>query len=316
MNIRQLPAATGRRWVIEGFRLLRRFPIPMLALTFLYLLVLMVTTLVPLVGPFAPMLVTPTLAVGLMHAVRAADNDRMPTPQMLFAGIRDQHTRAWRPLLLLGLVNVLSTLLALSFASLADDGTLLKIATGQSTPDDPSLKESSLLLASLSFLLIYTPVQMGLWYAPLFVAWHGVAPPKAMFFSFFAVMRNKWAFVQYALAWFVAALIASLIIQLMKAMFGDAPLLISLVLSPMSLIVLTALYCSFWPTYRDAVATGPEDSLEPMPPNEAPRGAADEAPRGAADDTARERPDEAARDDTPVDPSPRSGDGDRRPPAG
>lgn len=309
MNIRQLPAAAGRRWVTEGFRLLRRFPIPMLALTFLYLLVLMVTTLVPLVGPFAPMLVTPTLAVGLMHAVRAADNGRMPTPQMLFAGIRDRNARAWRPLLLLGLVNVISTLLALSFASLADDGTLLKIATGQSTPDDPSLKESSLLLASLSFLLIYTPVQMGLWYAPLFVAWHGVAPPKAMFFSFFAVMRNKWAFVQYALAWFVAALVASLIIQLLKVLFGDAPLLISLVLSPMSLIVLTALYCSFWPTYRDAVATGPEDALEPLPQNEAPR----DGPHDGRQDGQRD----VSGDDRPADPDQRApGDGDRRPPAG
>lgn len=309
MNIRQLPAAAGRRWVTEGFRLLRRFPIPMLALTFLYLLVLMVTTLVPLVGPFAPMLVTPTLAVGLMHAVRAADNGRMPTPQMLFAGIRDRNARAWRPLLLLGLVNVISTLLALSFASLADDGTLLKIATGQSTPDDPSLKESSLLLASLSFLLIYTPVQMGLWYAPLFVAWNGVAPPKAMFFSFFAVMRNKWAFVQYALAWFVAALIASLIIQLLKVLFGDAPLLISLVLSPMSLIVLTALYCSFWPTYRDAVATGPEDALEPLPQNEAPR----DGPHDGRQDGQRD----VSGDDRPADPDQRApGDGDRRPPAG
>ena len=163
MNIRQLPAASGRRWVTEGFQLLRRFPIPMLALTFLYLLVLMVTTLLPLVGAFAPMLITPMLAVGLMHAVRAADNRRMPTPQMLFAGARDDHGRAWRPLLLLGLINVVSTLLALSFASLADDGTLLKIATGQSTPEDPSLEEASLLLASIAFLLIYTPGQIGLW---------------------------------------------------------------------------------------------------------------------------------------------------------
>ena len=36
-------------------------------------------------------------------------------------------------------------------------------------------------------------------------------------------------------------------------LIGDSPLLISLVLSPLSLVVLAALYCSFWPTYRDAV---------------------------------------------------------------
>ena len=264
MNIRQLPAAAGRRWVTEGFRLLRRFPIPMLALTFLYLLVLMVTTLVPLVGPFAPMLVTPTLAVGLMHAVRAADNGRMPTPQMLFAGIRDRNARAWRPLLLLGLVNVISTLLALSFASLADDGTLLKIATGQSTPDDPSLKESSLLLASLSFLLIYTPVQMAMWYAPVFVAWHRLQPVRALFYSLVGVWRNRSAFVVYLSGWLAVAVAVSIALQLLRPLLPGS--LMPLLLSPLSLVMLAALYCSFWPSYRDVVEDDADAGPPPLPP--------------------------------------------------
>ena len=124
MQIVQLPAAAGRRWVIDGFRLLRRQPLPLLAITFLYLLLLMVTTIVPLVGPFAPMLLTPLLAVGMMHAVRSADQGRVPSPPMLFAGIGEDGGRAWKPLLLLGMVNVFSTLASLACASLADGGTL------------------------------------------------------------------------------------------------------------------------------------------------------------------------------------------------
>ncbi len=254
MQIAQLPAAAGRRWVIDGFRLLRRQPLPLLAITFLYLLLLMVTTIVPLVGPFAPMLLTPLLAVGMMHAVRSADQGRVPSPPMLFAGIGEDGGRAWKPLLLLGMVNVFSTLASLACASLADGGTLLKIATGLSTSDDPSLQEASLLVASAVFLLLYTPVQMALWYAPLFCAWHRVAPGKAMFFSLMAVARNKGAFLQFALGWFGVALVASLLVQGLKWAFGTSPLLISLVLSPLSLVVLTGLYCSFWPTYRDAVS--------------------------------------------------------------
>lgn len=253
MQIASLPAATGRRWVLEGFRLLRRFPVPLLAMTFLYLLLLMATTILPLVGPFAPMLLTPALAVGVMHAVRAADRGTLPSPQMLVAGLRDNEGRAWRPLLALGLINVVTTLVALGAASIADGGTLLKIATGQTTSDDPALHDASLVYASLVFLVVYTPVQMGLWYAPLFVAWHGIGAGKALFFSLVAVLRNKGAFLQYALGWVIVALVASLSVQLLKLLFGDAPLLISLVLSPLSLVVLTGLYCSFWPTYRDAV---------------------------------------------------------------
>ena len=253
MHIEQLPAKTGRTWVLDGFRLLRRAPLPLLALTFIYLLVLMVATLIPLIGPFAPMMLTPALAVGVMHAVRTAEHGDLPTPQMLFAGFRASAGRAWRALLALGVINAASTLVALGLASLADGGTLLRIATGQVVSDDPSLQDSSLVFASLIFLLAYTPMQMALWFAPLFCAWHEQPPLKAMFFSLAAVMRNRWAFLQYALGWFAVALVASLAIQLLKMLLGSSPLLISLVLSPTSLVVLTALYCSFWATYRDVV---------------------------------------------------------------
>ncbi len=38
-------------------------------------------------------------------------------------------------------------------------------------------------------------------------------------------------------------------------------MLMSAILSPLSLVVLSALYCSFWPTYRDAVL-GEEEPAE------------------------------------------------------
>lgn len=253
MRIEQPPAAAGRRWVIDGFRLFRRSPLPLMAVTFVYLLVLMAATLIPLIGPFAPMLVTPALAVGVMHAVRAADRGELPTPQMLFAGLRGAQGKAWRGLLVLGAANAAATLVAFGLASVMDGGTLLRLATGQSGADDPSLQDPSLMFASLVFLIAYTPTQMALWYAPLFCAWHGHPPLKSMFFSFAAVARNRWAFLQYALGWFVVALLASLTIRVLKVLLNDSPLLISLVLSPMSLVVLTALYCSFWATYRDVV---------------------------------------------------------------
>lgn len=261
MRIERLPAARGRTWVIDGFRLLRRAPLALLALSFLYLLMLMLTTVLPLIGPFAPMLATPLLSVGLMHAVRAAGRGEHPTPQMLFAALREPARRQWRALLVLGVINATCTLVALGLASLADDGTLLRIATGQTGSDDPSLQEASLLLASLIFLAAYTPVQMALWFAPLFTAWHGVAPLKAMFFSLVAVMRNRWVFLQFALGWVGVALLASLLIQVLKALLGGSPLLISLLLSPTSLLVLTALYCSFWATYRDVVSEDPAEGM-------------------------------------------------------
>jgi len=253
MQVQKLPAKAGFGWVVDGFRLLRRRPLALLAITFLYLVALVLSTAVPLVGPFAPLLLTPLLAVGVMHAVRTADEGQNPNLNALFLGLRDDEGRAWKRLLILGLLNVVATLLALALASLSDGGTLLRIATGQVEPDEVEPGGTSLLVAALTFLAAYTPLQMGLWFAPLFVAWHGVGPAKAVFFSFFAVLRNKGAFLVYALGWFLVAIVTSLFLQIFNLVSGGSTLLFSLILSPLSLGIFAALYCSFWSSYRGVV---------------------------------------------------------------
>ncbi|MFP5406667.1 MAG: BPSS1780 family membrane protein, partial [Gammaproteobacteria bacterium] len=225
MQIHSLRAATGWRWVRDGFLLLRRQPIALLAIVFLNLMLLSLSVLIPLFGTVAPLVLTPVLMVGLMHAVRAADSGRMPTPGLLFAGFRDAGGTAWRPLLVLGAVNAAATLAALAVAALADGGMLLKLATGQAHTDEPGAADASLVYAALVFVLIYIPVQMALWYAPLLIAWHRVPPLKALFFSFVAVLRNKGAFAIYAVGWFVLAFVASLGIRVLDAALSDSPIL-------------------------------------------------------------------------------------------
>ncbi len=266
MQIKPLRAAAGWRWVGDGFRLLRRQPIALLAIVFLNLMLLSLSVLIPLVGTVAPLVLTPALMVGLMHAVRAVDAGRMPSPGLLFAGFRDAGGTAWRPLLVLGAFNAAATLVALGLAALADGGALMKLATGQTPADDPAANEASLLYAALVFVLVYTPVQMALWYAPLLTAWHRVPPLKALFFSFVAVLRNKAAFAVYALAWFALAFVASLGIRMLDAAFSNSPVLLSMLLSPLSLLLITAVYCSFWVTYRDAVADAVGASADPALP--------------------------------------------------
>lgn len=264
MQIHTLPAMTGWRWVTGGFRLLRRQPVALLALTFLNIVLLSVSSVVPLIGPMLPMVLSPVLAVGLMHGMRCADGGGMPTPWMLFEGFRVAGGRAWKPLLLLGVLNAAATLGALALAALADGGTLLELAAGPAPPDAAPPVGDSLVMAVLVFLLAYTPVQIAFWYAPLFVAWHGIGVGKALFFSYIAVLRNLRAFVVYSAGWFALALVVSLAIQALVVALQGSALLLSWVISPLSLIALAALYCSFWPTYRDAVAA-PGQEIEPEP---------------------------------------------------
>lgn len=263
MQVTRAPAAIGWKWTLEGFTLLRRHPLALLGITVLFLFTIVLPTVVPVIGGFAPLLLTPALSVGYMQAVRIADGGKMPPPWTLYDGLRAQGGRGARPLLLLGVINCVLTVMVLAISMVADGGTLFRIATGAISPDDPALGERGLVFAAVVFLTLYTPVQMAMWYAPMFVAWHRLHPVKALFYSLVGVWRNKAAFTVYMLGWFAVAVAISIALQLAKPLLPGSVL--PLLLSPLSLVMLAALYCSFWPTYRDVVRDGPDESL-PLPP--------------------------------------------------
>jgi hypothetical protein len=268
MQVSRVPARTGWTWVQGGFGLLRRFPLAMLGLTVLFLLTVVVPTAIPLIGGFAPLVLTPALSVGYMQAVRIAEGGRAPVPWTLYDGLRAQGGRGARPLLLLGLINCVLTVAVLALSMVADGGTLFRMATGAISPDDPALVERGLLFAAIVFMLLYTPVQMAMWYAPVFVAWHRLSPVKALFYSLVAVWRNKAAFTVYFLGWSVVAVGLSVALQLVKPLLPSTVL--ALLLSPLSLCMLAALYCSFWPSYRDVITDGPEIGPPPLNPPATP----------------------------------------------
>lgn len=256
MQVMRVAPRTGWRWVGEGFGLLRRHPLALLGLTVLFLFTIVLPTAIPVLGGFAPLVLTPALSVGFMQAVRTAEGGRMPSPWTLYDGLRAQGGRGAKPLLMLGAINCLLTVTVLAISMLADGGTLFRIATGAIQADDPALSETSLAFAAVVFLLLYTPVQMAMWYAPVFVAWHRLHPVRALFYSLVGVWRNKAVFVVYMLSWFAVAIALSIVLQLVKPLLPQG--LLTLLLSPLSLVMLAALYCSFWPSYRDVVRDGPE----------------------------------------------------------
>jgi hypothetical protein len=127
------------------------------------------------------------------------------------------------------------------------------MVTGQVTPNDPRAAQAPLGWAALVFLVIYLPVQLATWYAPMFIAWDNIPLTKSMFFSIAAILRNKAAFLVYAAGWFLVALAGMLILRIIQGLIGSSPMMMTLVLYPVWLGALAAVYCSFWVTYRDAV---------------------------------------------------------------
>lgn len=224
-----------------------------------YLLALLLSAVLPVVGQFLPWLLTPVLSVGLIGAARMVDQGReLPMGGLLAVlthGFRERQGTAWKPLLILGMVNICSVVFALLIASLADGGVLFDFISGRIDAKDPALAGSKAQISSMLFLAVYVPCQMALWYAPALTAWEGLAPAKSLFFSFVSVIRNKWAFLIYFSGWLVVLLIVAVLLRILGATMGGSSMLLLVMASP---LLYTALYVSFWPSYRDVFGADPQ----------------------------------------------------------
>ena len=125
MQVNRVPIKHGIRWIAEGLRLVRQSLGPLSMLTLAYLFALMLLTLIPVVGPAAPLIMVQVLSVGLMEAVRMADRGKPPPLSTLFAGFRSYGSVARNRLIGLGFINAAATLLALAAAATVDDGSLI-----------------------------------------------------------------------------------------------------------------------------------------------------------------------------------------------
>lgn len=249
MQALTLPAARGWRWLSEGFWIFRRNQL-MLSLAVLgYWMLMALINSLPIVGQLAATLLIPVFSVSLMNACRLLEQ-RLPLPaQLLFSGFQ----RNLRSLLMLGVVYIVASVLILAIIALVDDGVLFRLVVLSERPDEQALGSASVMLAGQLALVLFAPLMMAYWYAPVLVAWHDLSPGKSLFFSFIACLRNWRAFLVYSLAIVVVgALLPGLLVGLFSLMFSGVGNLFSVVLTSLIvLVLLPTLYASFYVSYRD-----------------------------------------------------------------
>lgn len=251
-----VPAARGWRWLADGFRLFRRNPPALALLVVLYWLLMAMINIVPYVGPVVASLCIPVFSVGIMNACREidgrsdAENGRLVGPPFLFSAFRKNAS----PLFVLGGLYLAFTLLVLFASSLVDGGTLMQLMLG-GNPEREAFEAAEFLVATQVALLLLTPGVMAWWYAPILVAWHGFSPAKALFFSFFACLRNWRAFLGYALSLVVwGVMLPGLLLGILAGLFAGTHFVVALLSAPVLLILAPTVFASFFITYRDVFA--------------------------------------------------------------
>lgn len=247
MQARIVAPSRGARWLAEGWQLFRTAPLAWLALVFAYVFITQLVAAIPLVGPIAAAMLVPAFTVGLMSAARAAARGRAIEMAMLFEGLRG----GARAQLLLGAVYAACVLLVLAGAALFAGQGAVGAALEAAPP--PQIDRAQLASLIAAVLVLYAPVMMLFWFAPVLAAWHGTAPVKALFFSFFAFLMNWRAFLVYGAAAGVAvALVPLAALYLLGSVGGGVSRAAAngMVLAVV-LVVMPTLFASFYASYRD-----------------------------------------------------------------
>lgn len=245
MQARQLPSARGFAWFKEGLQIWRRNPALLTFASFGYLLMLVLVSVVPFIGQPLASLLMPVLSLGVLNTCRAIDKGRRAGPDILFSGFQ-QNVQA---LVMVGGLYLIGSLLVLAATAVADGGTLLKIMTSGGKLDPEIAQSTGFTLALLLAIALSTPVMMAYWFAPLLAGWWKVPAPKAMFFSFYACLRNWRPFLAYAIALTLfAAVLPAVVLGTVAAV---SPMLATLLSVPLPLIVIPIVFASFYANARD-----------------------------------------------------------------
>ncbi|GAA4013872.1 BPSS1780 family membrane protein [Actimicrobium antarcticum] len=243
-----LPAKTGWLWLKEGFALFRKQPVELSTLFISYMFIMIAIGIVPLLGQVAPLILVPVFSMAFLSASAQVRNGERVFPKLLFVPFRSPAIKA---LLLLGVLQLATGMLALGASVLVDGGVFWKVISGQTGLDPKVVAESNMGLAILAAALVYLPASMAFWYAAPLVAWQKMGVVKAVFYSFFAVQREFRAFLVYGLAWVAVGVILPTVTSLLLALIFNSASMIVMVMMPLSMLLTVVLYSSFYITYTD-----------------------------------------------------------------
>lgn len=247
--MRIVPAKNGAAWLARGFALFRRNPPFWLLLMFTYLMADILLVQIPYVGQALSVVLLPPVTMCFLAFCVQLEGSHPVRPGALVDAFRVR----FRDLAMLGLLYFACLMLALGLASLADASLLQLVIGGPDSPEE--MGDYAALRARVLVTAATLPVVLAFWFATPLVGWGGMGPLQALFYSFFAALRNWRAFVVY-IAVVVGIAMAVLVVLGMAATIThqreiawSVALLAMIVLMPVGV-------ASTYASYRDVFPEG------------------------------------------------------------
>ena len=247
MKLNSVAPKESYTWIRQGIWLFKQNPLGFLMLVFMYVFAAQLAVIIPVIGVFAVLLLTPALSVGFMTACRQGIQKERISPMVYLIALRSGILIRKR-ILQLGLIYTV-LVLALSFvlSLLVDFETLLPLMTSDKPVTPEAIRQIYLVL--FFGAILYIPVAMLMWFSPILVAWADMSIPQALFSSWLACWTNKAAFFFYLAIWSAILIAIPLSIGMVfdALDFGQAA---SFIIAPISMAGLTVMHCSFYATWK------------------------------------------------------------------
>ncbi|MEO0047798.1 MAG: hypothetical protein RLZZ410_757 [Pseudomonadota bacterium] len=248
MQLNQTKASNGYLWIRQGLWLFKKNPLGFLMLVFLYIFIAQFAILIPVFGVFIVLVLTPALTVGFMTACQMVIRGERALPSVYLVGFKKLGPLIRKNLLVLGTIYAfLVLILSLIASAFIDFQQLIPILTEEKPPTIREVKE---LYTGLGIgVLLYIPVAMVMWFAPVLIAWEKMSVAQALFSSWIACWTNRGAFIFYLLIW--AAFIVAVPFFIEAFLDGvGLRVAIPFIIPPYSMAALTVMYCSFFATWK------------------------------------------------------------------
>ena len=247
MKLNAVTPKEGYTWIRQGIWLFKQNPLGFLMLVFIYVFTAQLAVIIPVIGVFAVLLLTPTLSVGFMTACRQAIQKERIGPLVYLIALQSGVLIRKR-MLQLGLIySALIVLMSFILSLLVDFEMLLPLMTGDKTMTPEALRQIYLIL--LFGGILYIPIAMMMWFSPILVAWADMSVPQALFSSCLAFWTNKAAFFFYLSIWGAILIAIPLTIGMVLDAL-DVGQAASFIIAPISIAGLTVMHCSFYATWK------------------------------------------------------------------
>ena len=237
-----LPAITGWHWLKQGAGLFRKQPAALTTLLFANILISIGISAVPFLGPMIAVILIPSFSMAFMRACLLIDNGERVSPAVALTGFRKQ---VLPDLAKVGLIYLgVSLLMALLMRFVVDPGFWEQMARQGRDGGQPQVAASD-LFGMFAVFGLDVIILMSLCFAAPLTYWQKMGPGKAIFYSFFAVVRSARVFIVLLMAWFAIFLGICMVVTLLLGASGITRVVIMWLIFLFVLLLQCAMYAGY-----------------------------------------------------------------------